>query len=478
VWSALSFVRLSKELFLITRRVFSQMDLSPFQAEYTHGSHHHSDIESLAAETFGQSIHNKWGVGLHRPQCGGGTNDRLQHKIIEQVMKPLLRQGQFAQASVQAINEILYYLQSAGPPSFWEIHSGAIMTLSFIGVFASIVLWGEYKNQQDRKRYSQVSRHLNEIDQARAEALQGHFRCRSCPICLEPFQAPPPPQPPPPPAIAPPKPASASAAESESINTSSMDDSSSSSSSSSSSNSNSNSKNNENTEQFKLGSDGLPITLLRCGHVFDQTCWLEWVHSGQGQIDKCPICKQHVGEGGVAAAVQNDRQPQAPARNTQLESMLRRRNDTTGRQHRTERNVHHSTIDRNQSTSSQAPEDNNSNSNVRDDNGYFPPQDLQSRQLQRQLLQDRILAMYMVERNFRLARLGHYYPQFVGSEQIQEWTRTNYNGPLVRDPAFVRVDPQVRAAAEAAERARNQSRGGHSSGFGGGRSGGGVGGRW
>jgi uncharacterized membrane protein YgcG len=133
------------------------MDLTPFQEKYRYGNnHHHQDIESLAAETFGQSIHDNWGVGLDRPQCGGGTgvlifisrqdravyisrggalnkiltNDRLQSNIIEQVMKPLLRQGQFAQASIQAMNEMIHYLES-GPPSFWEKHAGFIMIFSF-----------------------------------------------------------------------------------------------------------------------------------------------------------------------------------------------------------------------------------------------------------------------------------------------------------------------------------------------------------
>ena len=28
----------------------------------------------------------------------------------------------------------------------------------------------------------------------------------------------------------------------------------------------------------KIGSDKLPIKLLRCGHAFDQTCWKCYVH--------------------------------------------------------------------------------------------------------------------------------------------------------------------------------------------------------
>jgi uncharacterized membrane protein YgcG len=493
------------------------MDLTPFQEEFAQGSHHphqHQDIESLAAESFGQSIHNHWGVGLNLPpQCNGGggtgvlmfisrldravyisrgsalenvlTNDRLQHNVIDQTMKPLLRQGQFAEASIQAIQAMMYYLQTAGPPSFWERHASSVLIFSMITVFASIVFYGEYKDRQDRKRYSQVTRHLNEIDQARAEALQGRFQCRSCPICLEPFQSPPPPpstppdvQPKSPPAIV----HSSNGASKDIDETSrgiSIDSSS------------SNNKDDINTEQPKLGSDGKPITLLRCGHVFDQTCWLDWVHSGRGQIDKCPICKQHVDGGAAGRSIHSDR-PTAPARNmnTSERLLLRRRNDSAGTHHQNEKNINsNSTINRDQRTSNPVPEDNN---NTIGDNGYYSsrPDPSQARQPQ-QLLQDRIMAIYMLERNFRLAQLGRHYPQFVGPEQLQQWTRNNdYNGQplLARDPAFVRLDPQVRAAAaaEAAERARiNQSHnngrgigGGRSSGFGGGQSGGGVGGRW
>ena len=43
------------------------------------------------------------------------------------------------------------------------------------------------------------------------------------------------------------------------------------------------------------GSDGLPIKLLRCGHVFDETCWRCWVRSGNGDPCRCPVCRRDVG---------------------------------------------------------------------------------------------------------------------------------------------------------------------------------------
>lgn len=44
-----------------------------------------------------------------------------------------------------------------------------------------------------------------------------------------------------------------------------------------------------------VGSDGVPIKLLRCGHVFDYECWRCWVSFGQGgDIHLCPICRQAI----------------------------------------------------------------------------------------------------------------------------------------------------------------------------------------
>ena len=45
-----------------------------------------------------------------------------------------------------------------------------------------------------------------------------------------------------------------------------------------------------------VGSDDRPIKLLRCGHIFDMTCWQTWVDSGTGGNPWiCPVCRQDVG---------------------------------------------------------------------------------------------------------------------------------------------------------------------------------------
>lgn len=44
------------------------------------------------------------------------------------------------------------------------------------------------------------------------------------------------------------------------------------------------------------GADGKRIKLLRCGHIFCETCWRQWVHSGCGNPCNCPVCRQDVGK--------------------------------------------------------------------------------------------------------------------------------------------------------------------------------------
>lgn len=118
-----------------------------------------------------------------------------------------------------------------------------------MGLIFVFTAWSIRKDRAERQRYAQAAAHLDEIDRARAEALQGRFQATSCPICLEAF------------------PTSADGDE----------------------------NSGDNSPTRTIGSDGEPLKLLRCGHCFDESCWAEWVNKGRGQIDKCPICQQFVG---------------------------------------------------------------------------------------------------------------------------------------------------------------------------------------
>lgn len=44
-----------------------------------------------------------------------------------------------------------------------------------------------------------------------------------------------------------------------------------------------------------IGSDDRPIKMLRCGHIFDESCWKLWVDSGHGNPWVCPVCRADVG---------------------------------------------------------------------------------------------------------------------------------------------------------------------------------------
>ena len=253
---------------------------------------------------------------------------------------------------------------------------------------------GILQEQKQRREYAKVASHLNELDRARAEALQGRFQAKSCPICLENFQC-----------------------------TQDHD------------------KEETRSEIETLtrkGSDGLPLKLLRCGHVFDDTCWAEWISNGHhGKVDKCPICQQDVGKSRVVV-------DEAPLR--------------------ANANAVRTAV--NSEATASVPVDNN---------------DLLLREEEEEEARNRALRQYTHDRNFRLMRLGSRYPRFVRPQQIQAWSQVGYDGSLARDPSFLSNDPVRQQAAASNSNNSSSSRrhgSGSSGGFGGGSSGGGRGGRW
>lgn len=375
----------------------------------------YQDHPEKAAEIFARQIHDTWGVGIESASCGGTgillflsvidrtiyfsrgsalepiLTDRRLDKTIEG-MKRYLSEQQYSTAILWALRELDNYL-IAGEPD-WKERAYDII-VSYIGYllilgFAGLTAMGILHERKQRREYAKVASHLDELDRARAEALQGRFQAISCPICLENFQC-------------------------------------------------TYIHNKEETRSeletlTRKGSDGLPLKLLRCGHVFDDTCWAEWISSGHhGKVDKCPICQQDVGKSRVVV-------DEAPVPVSAAASV------------RT-------------AVSSEA----NASAPTVDDNSL----------LREEEARNRALRQYTHDRNFRLVRLGSRYPQFVRPQQIQAWSQVGYDGSLARDPSFLNNDP-VRQAAAAASKNNSSSRchGSGSSGFGGGSSGGGRGGRW
>ena len=364
------------------------------------------DKEMIAAEKFARYVHDTWGVGM-QSSCGGTGSllflsklDRAvyisrgqaldsfltQYRIdrIIQQMRPLLKQDQYEKAILRGLEEIDHYIEE-GPASPNEGNDdtifGAALFAGFVGLFALAAR----RHRKNKRQYAEVSSQLNRLDQQRAQALQGQYKATSCPICLEDFQC--------------------------------------------------------TTTTPMKGSDGLAVKLLRCGHVFDESCWSEWVNTGQGQYDKCPICREDVknlpktqenttprGDHFHASATQRIDLTIPRVNNEQLTP---RTTATTG------------TMSTTTATTSQQP-----------------------------VQEARSMRLFLNERNFRLNRLGTRYPNFIRPNQLRSWTSPAFTGPLARDPAFVNLDPQSQMHNNT-----RQSHGG-SSGFGGGSSSGGGGGRW
>ena len=117
-----------------------------------------------------------------------------------------------------------------------------LLFAGILTVFAGIFFGNEYVQSRKRRRYAEARMHLSQLDRDNALALQGQYRCTSCPICFEPFQ---------------------NAGNSSSTNDTTDGD----------ANDESEPMINNQQESGELkGSDGLPLRLLRCGHVFDETC--------------------------------------------------------------------------------------------------------------------------------------------------------------------------------------------------------------
>jgi uncharacterized membrane protein YgcG len=366
------------------------MDLVPF------GSFR--DEEAQAAESFATYLHDDWGVGKDTA-CGGTgvlfflsirdramfiscgkavksvlTDRRLDH-ILDKV-KPFLRSGDYSGGILKVLEQVEHYL-TAGEPTAGERREEMLdffIPLGMFGAIVSLFLYQTHRERKEQRVYAQVQSQLSELDRTRAEALQGQYECTSCPICLDEFPA-------------------------------------------------------ELTAGGppKNGSDGQPLKLLRCGHVFDETCWTDWVNSGQGNVRRCPICQQDVGY-----STHND--------NGDTDVMVQQQNNMIQQQH----------------------------DMLQQENNMI--------QQQNNMQDNRVFRQYNRERNFRLARMGARFPRYIRPEQIQRWTESTFDGTLARDPTFVQNDPRIVRASSQSKTGNGWA--GTSSSFGGGSSAGGRGGRW
>jgi len=345
--------------------------------------------EEVAAEEFARGLHDRWGVGTDGESGGTGVliflsvDDRvvyisrgssfdvlLRNSRIDSIvndLKPSLRQAKYGEGLSLAVELIGTHIQKGEPKwdeLIWDYLKIEYLLLSLY-VFAILHSMRQARRRREAQRvYAEAASQLSAIDRAQAEALQGQFNATSCPICLEDFVS------------------------------------------------------------DRIGSDDRPIKLLRCGHVFDATCWEEWVNSGQGQVSKCPICKKDVGELSSTVAVASNgefigEQPPLPDAMMPVE-------DAAVQPH---------------------------------DHRHQPR---------------RALQLFQQDRNFRLARLALRYPNVISRSQVQRWSSPTYNGQLAQDRSFVESRPR---APEPSRSYRSDGGMGGSS-FGGGTSSGGRGGRF
>jgi len=381
------------------------------------GDDNHDDdyIDEIAGK-FATGLHNSWGIGYEipmndengiDPSRGGGTGvlvflsvrDRvvfisvggaLRHiltngridRIVQNDMTPELKRANYEQGLINAIDDIAELLEKGEEPSISETIWGFLFAnkefLAWTGFWIGFMWFQRWNRKRERQLYAKAATRLSELDQARAEALRGSYcQATSCPICLEDFRS------------------------------------------------------------EKVGSDGQPLQLLRCGHVFDKTCFDEWVLSGRGNVTKCPVCRADVG------CSSNSSSSSGPSSVPGSEASNPGSEDPTP-----------------PASEDPTPPASDNHSNAMD--------------------------LYRQDRNFRLGRLSELYPRYITVDHVARWSSPNFEGSLARDRSFRNNDPAF--AREARGHGSSQSGNGNWSGsgtsggggysFGGGTSGGGRGSRF
>ncbi|KAL7562357.1 hypothetical protein ACA910_016419 [Epithemia clementina (nom. ined.)] len=214
-------------------------------------------------------------------------------------MKPALRDRDFGAAILEAISNLSDMLQS-GPPSMMDRLHDFCSRFGVVILFATFTFlfgaWGEYRDRRKRYQFAEERSQLKGVDREKACLLQQEYKTRQCPICLESFQS------------------DKAAILSDNNKGKSLND--------------DDYDNNNNEDDWQsndelgsgtrgkrdnldkygiplLGADGKRIKILRCGHIFCESCWKSWVHSGCGNPCNCPVCRQDVGKAPRQSIVRN-----------------------------------------------------------------------------------------------------------------------------------------------------------------------------
>jgi hypothetical protein len=171
-------------------------------------------------------------------------------------------------------------------------------------VFSLFAQWGEYRDRRKRWQYAEQRSRLTWVERQKAQQLQKDFRTRCCPICLENFDY------------------GNGGIDGTLTGWSPYDDDVGKEEGAASSDGLVNDADSVTSlepgcvrksavDEYGIprrGADGRRIKLLRCGHIFCETCWKCWVHSSAcGSPCNCPMCRQDVGK----SVSRNKRQQQS-----------------------------------------------------------------------------------------------------------------------------------------------------------------------
>jgi hypothetical protein len=218
----------------------------------------YSHIFYLAAQIFAKSLFQAWfpkqkGIlifmSIQDRVCFISTESnlatilpwwRLDHIVAQ--MKPGLRHGNYGDALMIAIND-LETMVYGGPPTLSDRFHDFCARFGVVLAFAVFTFlfgaWGEFRDRQKRWQLAEAKSTLTCIEHEKAWQLAKAYNTNTCPICLEMFKV--------------------------------------------------------TSEDVYRGSDGKALKVLRCGHVFCDSCWRRWVHCGCGNPCNCPVCRQDVG---------------------------------------------------------------------------------------------------------------------------------------------------------------------------------------
>jgi hypothetical protein len=187
------------------------------------------DMVNDAAQIFARHLHDSWWGSENHPDCDSNSrkNDngqcgnseygiliflsiqdrvcfistgsaistilpwwRLEHIVSS--MKPDLRRRDYGHALLAAIDDLSAML-AAGPPTLEDrVHDfmsrfGVVIAFAIFTFFFGA--WGEYRDRRKRWQYAESRSKLSAIDKEKARLLQKEFKCRACPICLDPFDS-------------------------------------------------------------------------------------------------------------------------------------------------------------------------------------------------------------------------------------------------------------------------------------------------